>query len=93
MGDTIELLLGVCVVAPISAYVLARLVFAYRDAEQRRWLATQRAPMSPVAAGGRAPRGGRASRSVVSPAAGGPAVAEVPPPDARASATVAETRR
>lgn len=87
MSDPIVLLLGVCVIAPILAYGLARSVLAVRASGQRRWLAARRLPMSPVAAGGRAPRGDWASRPAVSPAAGGPA-AEVPSPDGRTSAAV-----
>lgn len=91
MSDLIGLLLGVCVVAPAAAYVLVRLVLAYRAAEQRHWLAAQRASLPPVAAGGRAPRCGRASRPVVSPAAGDPA-AEVASPGVHTSAA-AENQR
>jgi len=49
--------------------------------------------LPPAAAGVRAPRRGRASRPAVSPAAGGPAAAEVPSPDARTSAAAVENQR
>lgn len=91
MGDLIGLLLGVGVIGPALGYGLARSVLAGRAAEQRRWLAAQRPLVPPVAAGARAPRGGRVPRPAVSPAAGGPA-AEVPSPDGRTSAAVENPR-
>lgn len=92
MSDPIGLLLGIGA-APTIAYAIARLVFAYRAAEQRRWLAAQRTHIPPAVTGARAPRRGRVPRPVVSPAAGDPAAAEVPFPGAHSSAAVVENQR